>query len=98
VVRQDGKELEAAVARYAMNPDGESCEFAIVVADAWQTKGIGMRLMTMLMEAAKARGYRTMIGEVLADNVPMLRFMKKLGFSAHTLPESSEVYGVTKDL
>jgi acetyltransferase len=30
-----------AVARYIRLPDGASCEFAIVVADAWQERGLG---------------------------------------------------------
>ena len=51
-VNENGTEIEIGVARYAMNPDGESCEFALVVADAWQHRGIGSRLMQALMEAA----------------------------------------------
>lgn len=30
-----------AVARYALAADGASCEFAIVIADAWQGRGFG---------------------------------------------------------
>jgi len=37
---KDGKEIELGVARYAVNPDGESCEFAIVVDDEWQGRGL----------------------------------------------------------
>ena len=29
------------VARYALDADGESCDFAIVVADDWQGRGLG---------------------------------------------------------
>ena len=45
VIEEDGKEYEVGVCRYAVNPDGESCEFAIVVADDWQKKGLARRLM-----------------------------------------------------
>ena len=34
VVTEDSHETEIAVARYVMNQDGRSCEFAIAVADA----------------------------------------------------------------
>jgi hypothetical protein len=37
----DGSEKEIGVCRYAVNPDGESCEFAVVVADDWQGTGPG---------------------------------------------------------
>jgi acetyltransferase len=36
----DGVENEIGVCRYAVNPDGESCEFAVVVADDWQHRGL----------------------------------------------------------
>ncbi|HJV25288.1 MAG TPA: acetate--CoA ligase family protein, partial [Aromatoleum sp.] len=36
----EGKEVEVGVCRYAVNPDGESCEFAVVVADDWQHRGL----------------------------------------------------------
>ncbi|MGA0806813.1 MAG: GNAT family N-acetyltransferase, partial [Pseudohongiellaceae bacterium] len=78
-------ETEIGVARYVRNPDGGSCECALVVADAWQGKGIGTRLMQELMQAAAARGYREMPGEVLADNVGMLLLMRELGFSAEAV-------------
>ena len=41
------------VARYTTNPDGESAEFAVVVADAWQGRGVGRLLMRRLIECAK---------------------------------------------
>jgi hypothetical protein len=38
---KDGKTVQIAVARYVTNPDGETVEFALAVADAWQKHGIG---------------------------------------------------------
>jgi acetyltransferase len=78
VIRENGRETEIGVARYAINPDGTSCEFAIVVADAWQRKGIGSKLMHSLMDAAGSRGLRTMEGWVLAGNTRMLALMDGL--------------------
>ena len=91
VLEQDGRETELGVARYIINPDGQSCEFALVVADAWQGKGIGSRLMQALMEAARQRGLNEMNGEILATNHNMLHLMNSLGFS---LRASSEDPGV----
>ncbi len=98
VVEQGGQEAEVAVARYGMNPDRESCEFAIVVADAWQGRGIGSRMMAMLMEAAKARGFKQMEGEVLAENAPMLSLARRLGFRARPHPDSPDTYLISRDL
>jgi acetyltransferase len=81
VTHEAGEEKEIAVARYITNPDGVSCEFAIVVADEWTKRGIGSQLLRKLMEVAKARGLHSMEGEVLADNHPMLEMAKSLGFN-----------------
>jgi acetyltransferase len=80
VVEQKGVEVEVGVARYMSRPGGDSCEFAIVVADDWRTRGIGARLMRSLMENARQRGLRVMEGEVLTANTRMLALMKSLGF------------------
>ena len=84
VLESPGQETELGVARYVMNPDGESCEFALVVADKWQHKGIGSNLMNALIEAARQRGVKRMEGEVLANNQNMLKLTENLGFSHHT--------------
>jgi acetyltransferase len=72
---------QLGVARYMVNPDGETCEFAISVLDDWARKGIGTMLMEALMDAARQRGIRVMEGEVLKENARMLSLMKSLGFS-----------------
>ncbi|WP_022947112.1 bifunctional acetate--CoA ligase family protein/GNAT family N-acetyltransferase [Methylohalobius crimeensis] len=95
-VREAGAEVEIGVARYAMNPDGESCEFALVVGDAWQRRGIGSRLMQALMEAARAQGFRRMEGEVLASNQPMLELVRKLGFRVRGSPDDPTVMQVNR--
>ena len=94
----DGSEQEIGVTRYAMNPDGESCEFALVVADAWHNRGIGSRLMQALMEAARARGFRRMEGEVLASNQGMLALVRDLEFSVRTSPDDPAVKRVSRAL
>lgn len=86
------------VARYVQEPDGESCEFALVVADAWQGKGVGSRLMIALFEAAKARGYKRMVGWVMASNEKMLRAMSRLGFTSATDAEDASMRIVTRAL
>jgi acetyltransferase len=98
ITEPGGREVEIAVARYSMNPDGESCEFALVVADAWQRKGIGTRLVTLLMEAARARGFRVMEGQVLAENSAMLALVKRLGFGVKRIDNYPGVYSVSRAL
>jgi acetyltransferase len=98
VATQHGKEVELAVGRYFTNPDGKSCEFAIVVADEWQGKGIGTRLLSQIIEHARSRGLELMEGDVLAENRHMLEFVRNLGFSVHPSPDNFAVFHVVKEL
>ena len=98
VVEQDGGETELGVARYIINPDGRSCEFALVVADAWQGKGIGSRLMQALMEAARQRGLGEINGEILSTNHNMLHLMTSLGFGLHVSSEDPGVKVASRTL
>ena len=69
------------VARYVQDKDNESAEFAIVVADAWQGRGIGRRLLAKLIDVARRRGLKRLYGDILGTNRPMLEFVRKLGFA-----------------
>jgi acetyltransferase len=73
-------EIEIAVARYVTNADGASCEFAIVIDDAWQRRGLGRVMMRRLIEVARARGLARMIGHIIAGNSNMLALCNELGF------------------
>ena len=75
----DGETL-IGVARYVLETNNQSAEFAIVVADAWQGRGIGRRLLAKLIDIARRRGLRRLYGDILGTNRPMLEFVRKLGF------------------
>ncbi len=97
VVGQSDAETEIGVARYIINPDGESCEFALVVADAWQHKGISHRLMNALMDVARNKGLRRMEGTVPADNRTMLNLVATLGFRFDAGDDAAAPKRVVKD-
>lgn len=90
------KEIELGVTRYAINPDGESCEFALVIADSMRGKGLGHKLMITLMDAARSKGLKTIEGEVLNNNVSMLKLMKRLDFTIEAHPEDDSIKIVRK--
>ncbi len=92
------QEKEIGVARYTTSPDAESCEFALVIADDWQGRGLGKALMQYLMQIASNRGLKVMEGEVLANNSNMLSLMASLGFDAKTAPEDPAIRIVTAPL
>jgi acetyltransferase len=98
VNEEQHKEVELGVARYAINPDGESCEFALVVADTMRGTGLGQKLMLALMDIARSKGLKRIEGEVLKNNANMLKLMKRIGFSVTTNPDDSNIKNVHKTL
>ena len=91
-------EEEIGVARFIIDSDGKSCEFAIVAADEWQNRGLGAKLMKVLISHAQARGIKRIYGSVIKSNPGMLRFVKGLGFEETTDPDDSSVMLVSKYL
>ncbi|HET9701718.1 MAG TPA: GNAT family N-acetyltransferase, partial [Burkholderiales bacterium] len=98
VMEQDGVEIELGVARYVINADANSCEFALVVGDDWHGKGIGSKLMISLMDVAREKGLRTIEGDVLANNHNMLKLMVALGFAVTANEEDPALKRVVKTL
>jgi len=68
------------VARIIGDPDGKTGEFAVLVGDAWQGKGIGSNLLEKCLSIAEKQGFKTVHGIVLKENRNMLALGKKLGF------------------
>jgi acetyltransferase len=83
-----GEENIVAVARYVAESgrEGETGEFAIVIADAWQRHGLGRALMELLIDGARRHGLRKLVGSVLAVNAPMRALATALGFAMHVDP------------
>jgi acetyltransferase len=97
-LREDSKDTIIGIVRYITNPDFASCEFAIVVADAWQGKGLGNQLMTQLIKAAKERGLKIMSGTVFSSNAGMLALARNLNFSVKTDKADPNVLIASKTL
>jgi acetyltransferase len=92
----DGTEEILGVSRLIREPDGETGEFAVIVDRAMKGQGLGRQLMERLFDWARATGIRTIAGQVLADNAPMLAFVKGLGFTLRRSPEDEEIFDVRR--
>lgn len=72
---------QIGVARYNRDPGTDRAEIAIVVADAWQGKGVATRLLFDLRDLAYLGGIHQLYASVLRENGRMLDLCRKLGFS-----------------
>jgi acetyltransferase len=88
-VREAGGET-VGVARLVFEGDREG-EFAVIVQADVKGKGVGTHLLQRLIDWARARGLAAIVGQVLADNAPMLAFVRHLGFSLKRMPDEPDV-------
>ncbi|TAN56904.1 MAG: GNAT family N-acetyltransferase [Rhodospirillales bacterium] len=75
-----GQPETVGVVRTVTDPNNERTEYAIVVRSDLKGKGMGKALMEKMIRYCKMRGTRWMVGQVMADNRPMLKLAELLGF------------------
>ena len=78
------------IARIIGDPDANTGEFAILVGDVWQGKGIGSNLLEKCLSIAEKQGFKSVHGIVLHENRNMLALGKKLGFDIKREPDSGD--------
>ncbi|MCR6474801.1 GNAT family N-acetyltransferase [Variovorax sp. ZS18.2.2] len=90
----DGVEQQMGVVRYVRGETPETAhvaEFAVVIGDAWQHRGVALKLMRKLIDAAAEAGVQQLADITLYDNVGMLALARKLGFRVQRDPGNPNV-------
>ena len=72
--------------------DERVAEFAVLVADDWQSKGLGGILLDYCIEIAKSRCIKRIIAETDPKNRKMIMVFEKRGFSSRLSMEDDTVY------
>jgi acetyltransferase len=92
VVVEDGREVMVGEARYVVDTkDAATCELAIAVADAWQSRGIGRALLVRLLAFAAGSGIRRMVAETFISNRRMIDLGRSAGFAVRASGEDRGV-------
>lgn len=79
-VIEDGDESLLGVARYVVTPEEGGAEISVIVADAWQKRTIGTRLLQHLVRVAKDRGIDKFHGLIMSHNRKALGMLRNSGF------------------
>ncbi|MCU1385544.1 MAG: family N-acetyltransferase [Acidobacteria bacterium] len=87
---RDGQML-LAVGRYCLDPAGDAAELAFVVRESVRRRGVGTRLLQLLMAAARARRLRRLWAQVDVHNASMLGIFRHHGFRLTPQPGSGDV-------
>jgi len=79
--REEDRKAEVGVSRLILESNKKKGEFAVVVSDKYQAKGLGVKLVDMLIEVAKEKGVESIYGIIMGENLKMIRLCEKLGFT-----------------
>jgi acetyltransferase len=92
VTGDPGCERIIGVARYAVTDElAREAEWAITVADEWQSRGIGTTLVRALLEQARTRGLRRLYAPILQSNAAVQQLAHYLGFTIRPEPGTAGV-------
>jgi acetyltransferase len=91
-LRRPGAPTLIGVAHLLADASGDAAEFAVMVADAWQGKGLGGILLDYCLELARRRDFRRVVAETHPRNQPMLALFHSRGFAARVQLEDDAVY------
>jgi acetyltransferase len=78
---QAPQRVEIGVSRLILDPNRRRGEIAVVIADKFQGKGLGTKLVDMLIEVARDKGVEALYGVIMSGNMAMIRLCEKLGFA-----------------
>jgi len=87
----DGAPQTLGVVNAVATPGGAEAEFAIQVRTDLKGKGLGHALLAKMIRYCRARGLRTLVGQVLPDNRAMLDLAHALGFESRFSREDAAV-------
>jgi acetyltransferase len=78
---ENGRKKILGVTRVSIEPDGKKGEIAFIVADPWQTLGLGTKMVDYVLEICKDMKLETVYAMMLSDNYRAISLMKKMGFT-----------------
>ena len=79
-IEENNKKKMVGVVRLKSDPYNQTAEFALVVADKWQFKGLGNQFTDYILQIARARKIKKIYAKFLKENKPMISIFKKRGF------------------
>ncbi len=75
-----GKKEILGVGRLSKSRTQNDAEFAVLISDLWQNKGLGSELLSRIVQVARDEKLLKVSADVLPENVEMQRVCEKLGF------------------
>jgi GNAT superfamily N-acetyltransferase len=96
MAEEDGEMVGVGIGRFVRLADPAAADAAVTVVDAYQGRGIGARLLDVLVLEALDRGITRFEGVLLAENTPSQRMLARAG--AHLERDGGALLRFTLDL
>ncbi|MBL0173822.1 MAG: GNAT family N-acetyltransferase [Ignavibacteria bacterium] len=90
-LEDEGRRRLAGIGRLISEPGTRTAEYAVLVADTWQNKGLGSLLTDRCMGIARDWGLTKVMAQTSADNPRMISVFRKRDFAIVPDPGSSLV-------
>ncbi|MFO7754975.1 MAG: bifunctional acetate--CoA ligase family protein/GNAT family N-acetyltransferase [Bacteroidales bacterium] len=88
----EGKKKIVGVGRLIADPEHETVEYAILVADRWQNMEIGSHLTDYCLEISKKWGLKKVVAQTNSDNHRIISMFKKRNFTIEHDKETATIY------
>ena len=88
-VRENEKRKLIGIGRLIVDREFKSGEYAVLVHDDYQGKGLGYKLTDVIIGVAEDKGLERIYGEVLSENEKMLTVCRRQGFTAQRTPDET---------
>jgi acetyltransferase len=92
-----GKRSIVGIARLVVDPDYEQADYAVLIADDFQRRGLGSLLTQKSLEICRRLGLKRICSETTASNHSMLHIYAKYGFEVK-LAEDPTIVLAAKEL
>jgi len=86
-IRENNKRKIIGIGSFALEGDLEKCEFAVIVHDKYQGRGLAYKLLDYLIGIAGEKNLSEFFGYIEAGNIKMQKLCEKLGMSKEPLPD-----------
>lgn len=96
-ITDGGQRQFIGVGRLVADPDHRDAEYAVLVADQWQGRGLGSLLTSYCLEIARQWNLQRVYAETTADNARMIALMRRTSYRLGRGPDATIVVG-TKEL
>ena len=77
---RDGTHQILGVGRLIKGHEANDAEFAVLISDPWQGKGLGSELLRLLVQIGRKERLQRIVGHISAENPTMKRVSEEVGF------------------